>query len=331
MIGKLVAHHDHIEDFMSVVLGELSKDVSIEALSAGDALSFIRRGVPLFTRFDRVVICEDCNNAESTGKRLVGADRYFTFTPKEIAAFLRMSPNTAHSLDESALGEIYASAQRHYDLRIAAIKKLAERAFKGTAWYEPVEFGDREEQVDRRAQLALKLFGLDDVGLRAVRDIFLTTEKIAAEHASAWRTKKSVPSRAPSEQEIEFVTRGNVKFESLPEGWRCPCCMRSKRDVIRWSHNSKKFMFVVVTRKVPEATARFGTRQITLCDACNHIFQEVYKELRVASGNVSVPDDLIDLDDVRAVIAPAAHSLHDVKSDAAQMLVSKCLPLLEVE
>lgn len=138
MLGKLVAHHDHFEDLMDVVLSRLSKDLRIEVASSIDAQQFIRRGAELFRRFDRIIVCEDCNNAEAKGKLLSGADRYFTFTPRELSAFVLAAPNRPHEVDDAALAKTYTSAKRHYDLRAASIRKLAEHALIGTAWYEPV-------------------------------------------------------------------------------------------------------------------------------------------------------------------------------------------------
>jgi hypothetical protein len=84
VLGKLVAHHDHIEDFIDVVLSNISKELVIEASSSVDAQCFIRRGWELFARFDRIVICEDCNNAEAKGKNLVGADQaFYIYSPRD--------------------------------------------------------------------------------------------------------------------------------------------------------------------------------------------------------------------------------------------------------
>jgi len=154
MLGKLVAHHDHIDDFMNVVLSDLSKIVAMKADSSIVAERFIRRSGNLFGRFERIIICEDCNNADANGKARVGAELHFTFTPKEIATFIQATANHPHQIDETTLTKVYASAKAHYDLRVASVKKLAERALTGAAWYEPVAMENQEEQLDREAQAA---------------------------------------------------------------------------------------------------------------------------------------------------------------------------------
>lgn len=331
MLGKLVAHHDHIEDFMSVVLSDLSKDFSIEASSSLEAKRFIRRGRELFARFDRIIICEDCNNVEAKAKTLVGADQYFTFTPRELSSFLRAMPNRPHEVDTALLATTYKSAKLHYERRVASLKKLAEYALKGTAWYEPVPFEDREERVDQMAQAALRLFGLDHVGSGSVRDIFFPTQKIDIKHASAWRTKEMPAPRLPTEQEMEFVTRGHPQFADLPEDWICPCCARSKRHVVRWTQNSKQFSFSVRERNISDPSTRTGLRKVTLCDACNHVFQECHKELRKRLGEQSVPDYPVSPDEIHRIILPRPHSLHSVNRDAAQILIEDILSRLQAE
>jgi len=331
MLGKLVAHHDHIEDFMDVVLSELSKDLAIEAASSADAQRFIRRGRKLFRRFDRIVICEDCNNAEASGKAQVGAGPYFTFTPRELASFLRAAPNRAHEMDVGALDAAYASARPHYERRVASLKRLAEYALKGTAWYEPVAPENLEERVERKAQAALRLFGLDHVGSGSVRDIFFPSRKIDIKHASAWRTKQTLPPSVPSATELDFVIRGHRDFGGLSEDWVCPCCARSKREVVRWTQNSKQFAFVVRERNIPDPLARYGTRKIMLCDACNHTFQECHKELRIRLGDDAVPSYPVSIEEIRGIIRPRPHGLHVVNSEAAEALVRDLLLKLQTE
>lgn len=134
MLGKLVAHHDHIADLIAVALSDLSRDLKITAASAVDAQKFLNRGSELFERFDRIVICEDCNNADAKGKALSGADTYFTFTPREISTFIRATVGQPHDLDDVALAETYSLAKQHYDRRVASIRKLAGQALAGTTW-----------------------------------------------------------------------------------------------------------------------------------------------------------------------------------------------------
>ena len=316
---------------MDVVLSDLSKDLAIEASSSVDARRFIRRGWELFTRFDRIVICEDCNNAEAKAKNLIGANKFFTFTPREISSFLRVSPNRPHEVDAPAVAAAYSSAKPHYERRVASLKKLAEYALKGTAWYEPVAFEDRDEHIDRRAERALRSFGLDHVGPGTVHYIFFPTQGVDAKHASAWRLKQRPTARPPSESELEFVIRGHSIFEGLPEDWVCPCCSRSKRDIVRWSQRSKQFRFAVYERNIPDLMAPYGTRKVTLCDACHHIFKECHKELRKLLDEQSVPDYPVSLDEIRAIIRPTRHNLHNVNPQLAEALVGNILSVLKAE
>lgn len=325
MLGKLVAHHDHFEDYMDVILSELSEATTMEAASAVEAKQFIRRGMDLFMRFDRIVICEDCNNAEASGKEIVGTAPYFTFTPREIASFVRASPHQSHAVDRDALAAAYASAERHFGLRAAALRKLAEHALRGTAWYEPVAFEHRDEQIDRHGRLVLGMFGLDHVGPGTIRDIFFKSQQLDPKHAAAWRTKLPPRPFVPTEGQFELATRGNASYGELGDDWACPCCHRSKRDVVRWSQNSKQFMFRIAVRNVPDQLQRYGTRKVKVCDACNHTFQECHKELRARLGEVPMPDYSVRMDEVRTIILPRPHTLHPIDPVPAEILVDRII------
>ena len=312
---------------MDVALGDISKDIAIKAQSSREIQDFIRRGVALLTRFDRIVICEDCNNAEARAKAQVSAVEHFTFTPREISCFVRPESNRAHQIDLAALNGVYAKAQEHFVLRAESLAKLAKRAMEGKAWYEPIEFKDREEQVDRQARGALEVFGIGRVGYGAIRDIFFESRKIDPKHAPAWRTKARLSPRVPTEEELKFATQGNARFGALPVDWACPCCSRPKRDVVRWSKNSKQFRFTAKERSVPDETARYGTRKIILCDDCDHTFRECHKELRKLLGDQQMPDRPVSLEEIRAIIRPRPHGMHDINAVAAEELVERVLSM----
>lgn len=328
MLGKLVAHHDHFEDYMEIIPSELSKVETIEVGSAVEAKQFVKRGTDLFMRFDRIVICEDCNNAEASGKEIVGAAPCFTFTPREIASFVRASPHQSHEVDRDALAEAYASAERHFELRAAALRRLAEHALRGTAWYEPVAFEHRDDQIDRHGRQVLGMFGLDHVGPGTIHEIFFKSRRISPKHAPAWRTKLPPEPLVPTEGQLELATRGNAMYGELADDWTCPCCHRAKRDIVRWSQNSKQFMFRIATRNVPDPSARYGTRKVTVCDACNHAFQECHKELRTRLGGVSMPDYPVTIDELGAVIVPRPYTLHPIDPVAAEILVDRIISKL---
>lgn len=331
MLGKLVAHHDHIEELITVMLAELSSTITIAAESSDVLRRFLRRGSDLFARFERIIICEDCNNAEANAKKMAGAREHFTFTPREITAFICPAPNTPHRIDEMALATVYAEAVPLFDVRFASLKKLAERALAGAAWYEPVDFGDRDCGVDRHAQRALNRFGLSHADHGTVREIFLEKSKVDRKHASAWRTKSHPPPRIPTESQLEFVLRGHSTYLALPEDWMCPGCSRPKKQIARWSQNSKQFMFVTGTRNIPDPAARNGTRKIELCDACNHTFQQCHKELRSELGYLGMPDAPVTLDQIQAIIMPRPHALHDIDARAAETLIRRRLADLQFE
>ncbi len=331
MLGKLVAHHDHFEDYMDVVLGDLSRDLTIVIASSADARQFIRRGMDLLTRFRRIIICEDCNNVEAAAKKSVGAAPYFTFTPREIAAFVIASPNRSHGVNERSLAATYAAADLTYQRRVASLRKLAEHALRGTAWYEPVAFEDLDDQICRRAQQALNMFGLRNADHGTLQLIFFPGRKIDRKHASTWRRKAGSPPRVPNESQVAFAIRGNRSYDELPENWCCPCCGRGKRDAIRWSQSSKQFIFATYTRNIPDDSARYGKRSVEMCDACGNVFRDCSKEINMTFGRPNVQECLFGVDDIRAIIRPKPYSMHEIDAVAAQSLIDDLCLRLEIE
>jgi hypothetical protein len=90
-------------------------------------------------------------------------------------------------------------------------------------------------------------------------------------------------------------------------------------------------MFVVHARSIPDPSARYGMRKITLCDACDYTFRECHKELRVLLGDQFLPDCPVSLDQISAIIRPKPHGLHEVVTKAAEALVSNIIATLRVE
>lgn len=58
-------------------------------------------------RFERVVICEQCNSADGQVKRKLKLPAWFSFSPEEIGAFVRSVPHGFHVIDYERAREIF--------------------------------------------------------------------------------------------------------------------------------------------------------------------------------------------------------------------------------
>jgi hypothetical protein len=62
-------------------------------------------------RFERTILCEQCNSADASAKRKLNLPKQFSFSPAEIAQFVTATPHGWHLLDYDRAAEIYAAAQ----------------------------------------------------------------------------------------------------------------------------------------------------------------------------------------------------------------------------
>jgi rubredoxin len=133
--GKLVEHHDHIELFLREKRREIQQETEVEP-TPGYWEFHEKKLRPFIRRFERILVCEDCNNADASAKAIVGAERYFSFSPTEISAFIRPSPNQNHSLDKTLVRDVYITAlvKHEYCKELAVV--LMHRALSGRIWGE---------------------------------------------------------------------------------------------------------------------------------------------------------------------------------------------------
>lgn len=58
-------------------------------------------------RFERIVICEQCNTADGTAKKKLGLPPQFSFSPSEIRTFVRSTAHGFHDVDYEMAHRIY--------------------------------------------------------------------------------------------------------------------------------------------------------------------------------------------------------------------------------
>lgn len=107
LLCAIESHHDHLGDtagdrFKAVIGTSEEREFVIQREHAKyGMLQFVER-------FQRTLICIDCNVAENAAKDLLGninddtfklRKREFSFSPMEIAGFIKPVPNKVHELD----------------------------------------------------------------------------------------------------------------------------------------------------------------------------------------------------------------------------------------
>jgi rubredoxin len=321
LLGKLAAHHDHMREFLDNALAECARIDGMENAALNEASTrILRRFADGLVRFDDVVICEDCNNADPKAKKLVTAPRYFTFTPTEIGTFILPQPNKAHDVDEQQARKTYARATQMFDVRVEATMRLARLVLSGRHWYEHQDYSARPGTIERGAASALAMFGLAYSSLSKVESILLEAPPKKTIYDS-WRKVPRRPPSPPTTNDLTYlVASGNAAWNSVPDSWRCPCCSRSKQETIR---PSKKFswMFKLAEVTFLEPNGYYGKKKNIVCQACEQTARDFGMEARTHPSVGQNTEPLLFLGELRSILQPQPYSLHNIDDAAATDLL----------
>jgi hypothetical protein len=101
LLCRIVSHHDHFHDFVEDQLPKVDWKLSqgvCHVLCCSHS------------RFPPTLVCEDCNNADASAKKIVGAPKEFSFTPFGFTGFIVVSNNLPHSIDKIQAHSVYEAA-----------------------------------------------------------------------------------------------------------------------------------------------------------------------------------------------------------------------------
>jgi len=320
LLGKLTAHHDHIREFIENALYEYARANGMAGATLDEASTrFLHRFEDGFSRFDEILICEDCNNADAAAKKLVGASPHFTFTPDEIGSFILSKPHAAHAIDASRARHAYESAKKLYEDRIEAINRLARRTLAGEHWYEFHDFRARPDAIRGAAETALATFGFDGPRWILVEELLLEKQSPRGE-LDAWRRRRREAPDSPTKNEIAFVIENHkTLWNNLPQDWRCPGCSRTKIETIR-RNKQARWMFALDEMNFVDNGQRYGTAKVLVCDACIRTARDFNMEAR-RHPNIRSGGPFLTLVELRKILQPRPHGLHNVDDSAAQALM----------
>ncbi|KQT93323.1 hypothetical protein ASG60_08100 [Methylobacterium sp. Leaf469] len=82
-------------------------------------------------RFRASLVCDGCNTAEGDAKKALGLPRHFSFTPSEIARFVRPRPNAMNEIDVEEVRQVWLGVREEFESRIAFAEVLVERLASG--------------------------------------------------------------------------------------------------------------------------------------------------------------------------------------------------------
>lgn len=317
---QLHEHHDHMKD----VVKSLFEDLSIKQdCIVADELSekFAIKTAFSLSAYDNTVICFDCNKADADAKRIVGAQRYFSFSPKEIGEFVISTSNKEHDIDKAIAQSVWERVEATFNVRMDMAKKFATIAAEKQDWYQPSEKTAR--QTERSAKYFFDSNGLLELNKYEPERLLYNTEPFKGNNSS-WRLKNNPKNRTkPSENELLHLaaTRGKY-WKRYDDNWYCPSCTRSKLSCVR---PSKKNPWVFEVKSVPlfllgknEVDYKAEPMCADCIDTSINIGREVIKE---SGAKVMFSSCVITLVELSKIIIARDHSKHLYDNERIKQLL----------
>lgn len=334
LLCKIDLHHDHLTDFAKAlfrakIAADLPDGIRLMRMRARAA------AYPLIQRFTETLICEDCNHADGDMKAALGAAvvPHFSFSPGEIARFIKPKPNVPHEIDIEVGRQIWDRVRPAFEDREAFTRALVERIVAGRQDIEvgPHPYGLQRSEASMLYDLAHRAAGKRSSFGRMSEGLLARSRATDGNRSNtSKRSRRRV--LVPSAADFDAVNKRNAAskpWTTAGEDWRCEICGRSKFEICRKSIKGAwaaavQYLCSFVAETDPENQVRRaqehagpillgGHRRYALCQDCRHVVTEAVKLVPGTDEHCFRPEDL------RALIGePVPHSLHAVEAAAVR-------------
>jgi hypothetical protein len=117
ILAKCVIHYDHMGDVVEEAFNAefVAAGTDTEQVEGRKLIDHMRSA---FAAYDAVLVCEDCNNADTAAKKVLAVPREFSFSISQIRGFIQVKNHQPHSINFQAprmLGRL--PSQRSYCVR----------------------------------------------------------------------------------------------------------------------------------------------------------------------------------------------------------------------
>lgn len=319
ILAKCVIHHDHMGDV-------LEEAFNAEFVAAGtdieqvEGRKLIDRMSSAFAAYDAILVCEDCNNADTAAKKVLAVPREFSFSISQIRGFIQVRNHQPHSINHSSAQNAWEAAKPAFVLRMRIIKAVAKAAATDTHWFEryprkfePVPvYGHGERSLPKIS----KWFSSD-----ALIEALGMQTKVSKANVSRWREgtrKRGKPVPANYLAMLKSVEYKADNWDSLPDDWACPICRRSKPQIVYVGEQGQvRFNVATTGRAWPEAPK--------ICGHCSKIHMALKSEVKSHLGDFRDSYSFVSPSELAGIILPIAHADHQVRPAEAKCLLDKIL------
>lgn len=327
ILAKSVVHHDHMGDALKSAFHAAFEAAGTDVEQNGGQRLVERIG-GAFAAYEEVLVCEDCNNADTTAKKLVASPPYFSFSVNQIARFICPNNHQPHEVDRATAQTVWSEAKPAYGLRMQLIGTVAHAAATDTHWYEP----------HARPSQAVPVLGFfrrtgDSTFLKWVSHADLLKalgpqDKKVVKNLTRWRTVVQKPGRLPPTNFLAMLRSENAfarSWDLVSEEWRCPICKRSKSGIVYVAEKGAVSFFV---RSICGRSQWAG---LVICNQCSATLTSLKWEVEAQSG--SKRSDfyrLVSPAELMSIIEARVHSPHLIRQKDAEALYRSVLQRVEI-
>lgn len=318
ILAKLVIHHDHmgeviVEEFCRAFVGEGTDEPQVEGRR------LVQRMGDAFAAYERVLICEDCNNADARAKRELGLPAYFSFSVGQIAKFIEPKAHVAHAVDLAIAQQVWEEAREAYELRMRLIRAVAKAAATDAHWYEPHNRGANPVPVFGWYGSGFGLPKIEEwLDLEALVKALGPSTKLHASNRAKWRTIRAKAGKPLPNNFLAMLRSAQhmaANWDELPEDWCCPVCQRSKRDQVYLGPKGQ-----IQFRTPPTSRNRAWQGQY-ICNDCQRVVMSMKEEVTERAGHRPDSYGYFSPQELRAIVQARPHSPHLIKPKEAEALV----------
>jgi rubredoxin len=249
ILCSLHSHHDHTVDYAKELFEEIEpqqdRPSAVGQMYRGQRKTKLimadRRSMLLHLcqRFERTLICQDCNNADGVAKAKSpkSIDRRFSFKPSEIQMFISPSANRPHEVDVEMARAIYKEKKSEFQELLARIETLSSIIRTGG---HKLECSRTDHTTSQNLGGKYMLRAAPKNSRQAISEL---NKSVLSRSVS--RSGHGKPSRSHTVSEIlapsEHILKGfNDQMSKIDQVWRdaghnwsCPCCERRKLDTVK--------------------------------------------------------------------------------------------------
>jgi len=320
ILAKLVIHHDHMGEALSSAFHAAFEKAGTDTAQI-EGQRLVERMGRAFAAYEEVLVCEDCNNADTEAKRLLSTPPSFSFSIGQIRQFIRYGDHRAHEVDASLAAKIWQAARPAYELRMKLIRAVAHAAATDTHWYEP-----HARRMDAIPVLGYRRRQMDDdaiqkwVSTESLVDALGPKKKPALRNLSRWRTTIP-PAGRPLPPNFLAMLRSEESrariWDLVPDDWSCPICRRSKHQSTCVGDRGKIGFYIRTNRGHGHWA---GATEI--CNHCSSILMSLKLEISYRVGyTLKDSYSFVGPGELSRIIVARPHSPHVIRSAEAEALV----------